>query len=246
MADVKWIKITTDIFDDEKILLIESLPSPDSVIVIWFKLLALAGKQNNDGVFLLNNRIAYTDEMLATIFRRDVAVVRLALQTFESVGMIEIINGVITIPNWDKHQSLDKMEHIREQNRLRKAKQREKTKLLESECHVTSHADVTQCHATDKIREDKNRKDKIRHKYGEYDNVLLSDEELEKLKDEFPVDWSNRIERLSEYMASKGASYKSHLATIRAWARKENKPKKESSFDTDDFFEAAIKKSYAQ
>ena len=49
MADVKWIKITTDIFDDEKILLIEGLPSSDEIIVIWFKLLILAGKQNNNG-----------------------------------------------------------------------------------------------------------------------------------------------------------------------------------------------------
>lgn len=59
-----------------------------------------------------------------------------------------------------------------------------------------------------------------RHKYGKYSNVLLSDEDLEKLKAEFP-DWEERIERLSEYIASKGAKYKSHLATIRSWARKD-------------------------
>lgn len=59
-----------------------------------------------------------------------------------------------------------------------------------------------------------------RHRYGKYANVLLSDEDLEKLKTEFP-DWEARIERLSEYIASKGAKYKNHLATIRAWARKD-------------------------
>lgn len=63
-----------------------------------------------------------------------------------------------------------------------------------------------------------------RHKYGFYKNVLLSDEDIEKLKTEFPHDWEQRIERLSEYIASKGAKYKNHLATIRAWARKEVKP----------------------
>ena len=83
MADVKWIKIATDIFDDDKILLIESLPDSDSIIVIWFKLLCMAGKQNNCGVFMMNDRIAYTDEMLATIFRRNINTVRLALRTFE-------------------------------------------------------------------------------------------------------------------------------------------------------------------
>ena len=106
-SDVKWIKITTDIFDDEKILMIESMPSADSIIVIWLKLLTFAGKQNNDGVFLMTNRIAYTDEMLACIFRRDVNLVRMALNTFKQFGMIEIIENVITIPNWNKHQSLD-------------------------------------------------------------------------------------------------------------------------------------------
>ena len=129
-SDVKWIKITTDIFDDEKILMIESMPSADSIIVIWLKLLTFAGKQNNDGVFLMSNRIAYTDEMLACIFRRDVNLVRLALKTFEQFGMIEIIEKVITIPNWNKHQSLDAYEKKKERDRLYQAERRAKQKLL--------------------------------------------------------------------------------------------------------------------
>lgn len=60
-----------------------------------------------------------------------------------------------------------------------------------------------------------------RHKYGRYNNVLLSDEDYQKLQAEFPHDYSERIERLSEYIASTGKSYKSHLATIRMWARKD-------------------------
>lgn len=62
-----------------------------------------------------------------------------------------------------------------------------------------------------------------KHKYGQYENVLLTDEEMEKLHNEFPFDWQERIERLSEYVASTGKSYKNHLATIRSWAKKENK-----------------------
>lgn len=61
----------------------------------------------------------------------------------------------------------------------------------------------------------------VRHKYGEYKNVLLSDEDMEKLKNEFPSDYEERIERLSSYVASTGKSYKNHLATIRNWARKD-------------------------
>ena len=69
------------------------------------------------------------------------------------------------------------------------------------------------------------KKREERHKYGEYKNVLLSDEELEKLQKELP-DWQNMVERLSEYIASSGKKYKSHYATLRSWNRREPKQKK--------------------
>lgn len=158
MAEVKWIKICTNIFDDEKIMLIENMPEADGIIVIWFKLLCMAGKTNNSGVFMLNERIAYTDEMLSTIFRRPLNTIRLALNIFEQYGMIEIVDGAITIPNWEKHQNLDKYEQIKESTRKRVAKYREKQKQLASQ--IECNATVTECNATDKIREDKNRLDK--------------------------------------------------------------------------------------
>ena len=130
MADVKWIKITTNIFDDEKILMIESMPSADSIIVIWFKLLTFAGKQNNDGVFMMSNRIAYTDEMLSSIFRRDIKVVRMALKVFEQFGMIEIVDDVITIPNWGKHQTLDAYEKKKQRDRIRMQQKRAEQRAL--------------------------------------------------------------------------------------------------------------------
>ena len=74
----------------------------------------------------------------------------------------------------------------------------------------------------------------VRHKYGRYKNVLLTDDEMDKLKAEFPRDWGDRIERLSEYMASTGKSYRNYLATIRNWAKRDGsadrKRKKGSSF----------------
>lgn len=130
MAAVKWIKVVTDIFDDEKILMIEGIPSADSIIVIWFKLLCLAGKSNNSGVFIFNDRIPYTEEMLATIFRRDVSMVRLALRTFEQFGMIEVVDNVITIPNWSKHQTLDAYEKKKERDRQRIREKRAQQKAL--------------------------------------------------------------------------------------------------------------------
>ena len=130
MADVKWIKIVTDIFDDEKMLMIETLPSADGIIVMWFKLLALAGKTNNSGVFMFNDRLPYTEEMLAAVFRRDVKLVRMALQTFEDFGMVEIVDNVITIPNWSKHQALDVYERKRERDRVRIREKRAQQKAL--------------------------------------------------------------------------------------------------------------------
>ena len=129
-SPVKWIKIVTDIFDDEKVLMIEALPNADAIIVIWFKLLCLAGKANNSGVFLMNDKIAYTDEMLAAIFRRDLNTVRMALNVFEQYGMIEVVNNTITIPNWSKHQTLDAYEKKKERDRVYQQNRREKQKLL--------------------------------------------------------------------------------------------------------------------
>lgn len=74
-----------------------------------------------------------------------------------------------------------------------------------------------------------------RHQYGLYKNVLLSDEELEKLKAEFPTDYQQRIERLSEYMASTGKSYKNHMATIRSWARRDSKQTRPTGYSHENY-----------
>lgn len=159
MADVKWIKITTDLFDDEKIKIIDTLPARDEIIVIWFKLLALSGKVNQNGLLLMNNKIAYTQEMLSAIFNRDLNIIKLALGTFERFGMIEIEeNEIISITNWEKHQNIDGLDKIREKNALRQRKHRQKQLLL-SDSNVTSNVTVTPCHALEEDKEeDKDKK----------------------------------------------------------------------------------------
>ncbi|MFW5804705.1 MAG: phage replisome organizer N-terminal domain-containing protein, partial [bacterium] len=132
--DVKWIKITTNMFDDEKIKLIESMPDADSILVIWIKLLVQAGKTNAKGYIFLNENIPYTDEMLATVFNRPLNTVRLALKTFEDFGMIEMNENGIYIENWSKHQNIEGLEKLKkkqEQNRLRQEKYRKKQQLIE-------------------------------------------------------------------------------------------------------------------
>lgn len=83
----------------------------------------------------------------------------------------------------------------------------------------------------DTLEKDTRKKIETRHKFGEYKNVLLSETDLAKLKEEFPTDWEERVERLSAYMASTGKSYKNHLATIRNWARRDSEARKKTSRD---------------
>jgi predicted phage replisome organizer len=135
-------------FEDEKIRLIESLPEADTILIIWVKLLAQAGKTNASGYIYLSENIPFTDEMLSTIFNRPIGTVRLALKTFEQFGMIEISdNHFISISNWEKHQNIDGMEKIKAQTRNRVAKHREKQKQIGDV--VTGNVTVTQSNATD-------------------------------------------------------------------------------------------------
>ncbi|VNW02866.1 gp19 [Streptococcus pneumoniae] len=164
MSEIKWIKITTDIFDDEKICLIDALPDPDAILVIWFKILTLAGKHNSNGLLMMTDKVHYTDEMLATIFRRPLNTVRMAIGVFEQFGMIEIIDGIISLPNWEKHQNVDGMEKIKEQTRNRVAKYRKKQKNL-ALGNVTCNVTVTDGNALEEDKDkNKNRLDKDKNK----------------------------------------------------------------------------------
>ena len=89
-------------------------------------------------------------------------------------------------------------------------KQAKTSKTTETEAESETEADITT------VIKEKSKKEK----YGSFANVLLTKEEFEKLKHSFS-DYANRIDRLSEYLASSGKRYKSHYATILSWARKD-------------------------
>ena len=147
MADVKWIKLATNIFDNRKIRQIECLPDGDAIIVVWVKLMCLAGNINDSGFVYFTKEIPYTDQMLAAQFNRPLTTVQLALRTFEQFEMIEVIDNVLRISNWEKYQSVDRLAEIREYNRIAKQKSREKQKLLQdvNDMSMTSQS----CHDTD-------------------------------------------------------------------------------------------------
>ncbi len=241
MAEVKWIKMATDIFDNRKIKQIESLPDGDAVIVIWMKLLCLAGNINDSGLVYFTKEIPYTDQMLATQFNRPIATIQMAMNTFESFEMIEIIDDMLHISNWEKYQNVEGMEKIREQNRLRKQRQREKQKLL-PEVDRDSHVTVTQGHATDI---DKNRLDKIRlEEDKEIDNTSKTTtkrflkptiEEVKKYceerKNEIDAEYFINYYEARGWMIGKN-KMKDWKAAVRTWERN---TKKETATTADPF-----------
>lgn len=318
MADVKWIKIDANIFDNRKIKRLRRIDPGGRYIVVWFYLLTLAGKCNEGGKISIAEDFPYSASDIADDLRIDGNTVEDALEEMEKLEMIYFDDGFIYVSDWENHQSTTELDRYREQARERQRRHRAKLQQAvgdvcvycgehaDTKDHViplskggaddldnlvpsclacnmektndtlenflnrrlvmdeyvdikgieeneklnryvtfdrdkklfvtrdTSRQSVTS-HGTDKIREDKKeiREDKntdkapakpapVRHRYGKYENVLLSDEELEKVKTEFPDDWQDRIEKMSEYMASNGKSYKNYLAAIRNWKRMED------------------------
>ena len=270
MAEIKWIKLTTDMFDNRKIKHLRRLPDGNNIVLIWVMLLTMAGRCNSNGMIFLTENIPYTPKMLADELGFEENTVILALNALEQFNMIVKNQDFFSIAGWEEYQNIEGMEKIREQNRLRQAKYKEKQRLLQG--NVTDNVIVTQGNATD-IEEDK-EKDKdlelekkesdtaapttparkksdkpVKHKRGEYGHVLLTEEQEQKLMDEYgEIVTIKAIEFLDEYIEEKGYKAKNHYLTIRRWvidAVKERAPKDKvlgNSFDTDDFFEAALQK----
>lgn len=97
MSDVKWIKITTDMFDNRKIRHLRKLPEGNSIVLIWVMLLAMAGKCNDHGKIYLTENIPYTPKMLADELDFEENTVQLALQALEQLDMIVLYDGYFSI-----------------------------------------------------------------------------------------------------------------------------------------------------
>ncbi|HDR7616998.1 TPA: phage replisome organizer N-terminal domain-containing protein [Bacillus mycoides] len=199
MADVKWIKLSTSMFEDEKIRLIESLPDADTLLIIWIKLLSQAGRTNANGYIFLSENIPFTEEMLSTLFNRPIATVRLALQTFKQFGMIDVTDDqYICISNWEKHQNIDGLERVKQLNAERNKKYRERKKQQqlalenkgeENDVRMTSRddTDIEEDKELDIDKEkDKKKKEKpSRHKFETCDTNGAK-YLFEKIKDNNP------------------------------------------------------------
>lgn len=147
MSGVKWIKLSVGMPDNRKIKRIRRLPDGNNIILIWVFLLLKAAESNRQGGLFFLEDMPYTVEDLSDEFDFSVDLIQFALKTLEKLSMIDIYDEVIYIKNWEKYQSADKLEKIREQTRQRVAKHRSKKALEEPKEDVTLH--VTQSNATD-------------------------------------------------------------------------------------------------
>jgi len=157
LSEVKWIKLSTDIFNNRKIRQIEKMPDGDAIIVIWLKLLILAGDVNDGGLVYFTKEIPYTEQLLATQFDRPLAVVQFALKTFEQFSMIEIVDNLICVSNWEKYQNVESLDRIREQTRKRVAKHRAEKQLAASNVTVTLRNATEEDKDIDKEKEKKDK-----------------------------------------------------------------------------------------
>lgn len=130
---MQWWKCSSNVFDDEKILLLEATQKSkaDTIILIWFRLLTLAAKLNNRGIFKFDNK-PYPFDMLCNLLHKTSKKAQddviLALNSLEQLGMITRTNGIIEITNWAKYQSQERYDDLAEKNRERQQRFREKQK----------------------------------------------------------------------------------------------------------------------
>ena len=151
MADVKWIQLTTDMFDNAKIKYLRTLPSGNDLVLIWVMLLTKAGTCNANGFIFLTENIPYTADMLGAEFGFETNTINLALNTFSKLRMIQLQEQKICITNWEEYQNVDGLAKIREQTRKRVARYREKLALEES--NVTCNVTVTHGNGTEEDKE---------------------------------------------------------------------------------------------
>lgn len=227
-----WLKLKRDFFKRHDIQIIEDMPNGKDYILFYLKLLCESVDHN--GNLRFSEEIPYNEQMLSTITRTNIDVVRSAIKVFTSLKMIEVLDNGTYYMNEVK-KMLGCETYWAERKRIQKAKQEELKKIGSVGNFPTSPSKSIELEKDIELDIEIEKKKSIKEKkaYGEFKNVLLTDEELEKLKQRFN-DYEARIQRLSQYIASSGKKYKSHYATILTWANGEKKkeaPTKTSAYD---------------
>lgn len=235
-----WLKLKRDFFKRHDIRIIEAMPNGKDYILFYLKL--LLESIDHEGELRFSDAIPYNDQMLSVITNTNIDIVRSAMKLFvelklveiksdETIYMEEVSKMIGSETKWAEYKRKGVKAKVENLPQLTVCQRlscelenfQRNSKTVPTEIEKEKEIETEQEKEIEESAPPPSPKP-VRHKYGAYKNVLLSDEDYTKLQAEFPRDWSDRIERLSEYIASTGKSYKNHLATIRSWARKD-KPK---------------------
>lgn len=217
-----WLKLKENFFEEDTIEWLEEQPNGKEYCLFYLKLCLKSLKTEGLLVRNVGNlMIPYDPESLAKLTNSKADTVKVAMDLFNKIGLIEIMDSGEIYLNQLGEMVGTETESAR-QKRLQRSKE-DNVRTLSGkgrlELEIEKEIDIEK---KKEITPSQPKAATTRHKYGEYKNVLLSDQELEKLKSEFPSDWQKRIENVSEYCATSGRTYKNYLAVIRKWAKKDN------------------------
>ena len=229
-----YLKLKENYFDDDSIVLLESMQ--DGVLYSNILLKLYLKSLKHGGRLQLDEDIPYTAQMIATITRQQIGTVERALQIFLKLGLVEVLDsGTFYMSNIELliGQSSTEAERKRAARLQNKALSAPRTngghlsdiRPPEIELEIELEKEIEIELELEKEIEIKREIEKghSARAYGRYQNVFLTDEEMADLQASFPTVWGQYIEKLSEYMASTGKRYQSHAATIRRWAGEDAK-----------------------
>ena len=240
MAEVKWVKLTTDMFDNRKIKHLRRLPDGNSIVLIWVMLLTMAGRCNSGGMIFLTENIPYTPKMLADELDFEENTVLLALKALEQLDMIITENGFFSIAGWEEYQNADKLAEMRAKDRERKRLKRAQAKAL-LDVSTDVHGLSTDCPHIEEEGEKDLEKEfhsfiltreeaKLKYLGGSLGKgvVMLSDEQVDDLLDKLSIEEFNKYVEIVADCELNGKSYKnkSHYQAILDMVAKDRRLKK--------------------
>lgn len=203
MADVGWVRLSTRLFENRKIKYLLNQPKGAELVLLWVHLLCAAGTVNDGGRVYISQNVMYTPQSLAADFGVPKTIADKALTLFQNLELIEVeSDGCIQILDWEKHQNVTGLEKIREQNRLRKQKQRQCDKSRNVDEDMSRDGHVTECdksrNVTQQRREEKNRKEK-----DDYHHPKRNDDDEEKTHTEIFALWEKNMMPLTPIVGEK-------------------------------------------
>lgn len=203
MADVGWVRLSTRLFENRKIKYLLNQPKGAELVLLWVHLLCAAGTVNDGGRVYISQNVMYTPQSLAADFGVPKTIADKALTLFQDLELIEVeSDGCIQILGWEKHQNITGLEKIREQNRLRKQKQRQCDKSRNVDEDMSRDSHVTECdksrNVTQQRREEKNRKEK-----DDYHHPKRNDDDEEKTHTEIFALWEKNMMPLTPIVGEK-------------------------------------------